>query len=317
MIFFAQLRSWWHALVHRRRIDNDIEVELQFHIDAHTQHLFEAGIPSQEAARRAKVEFGRVDIQKEKYRSAIGLQPLHEIGGDLRYGFRSLYRKPGVAFVAIGSLALGIGATTAIFSLIYAVLLHPFPYAGADRIVNPAVIDEAHPQTPTWFALTPSQFESFTKASSIDSVMGFFLNGLTATGNDLPEDVQAAYVTSNASGFLGVPAMLGRDIQPFDVPKGAQPSNIVVLAYKFWQHKYDSDPKIVGRILQLNHENYTIIGVMPRRFTFTQTVSNADVYIPWTATRCPGLFPWIRAQVRYHSLYGKRRIPAFSRPVQT
>jgi len=160
--------------------------------------------------------------------------------------------------------------------------------------VNPAVIDQAHPQVPTWFALTPSQFESFSKASSIDSVIGFFPNGLTATGNDLPEDVQAAYVTSNVSSFLGVPAKLGRGIEPFDVPAGKEPSNVVVLDYKFWQHKYDSDPKVVGQVLQLNHENYTIVGVMPQRFNFTHAVSNVDVYIPWTATRCPNVFPWIR-----------------------
>lgn len=294
MSFFANLASWWNALVHRTRIDNDIEVELQFHIDAHTKQLIDSGIPPREAERRSKIEFGRVDVQKERYRSAIGLQSLHEIGGDFRYGLRSLYRRPGFALVAILSLALGIGATTAIFSLIYAVLLHPFPYAGADRIVNPAVIDETHPQIPTWFAVTPSQFESLSKANSIDSIIGFNLAGLTATSNDLPEDVRAAYVTSNASSFFGIPAMLGRGIQPFDVTRGMQPSNVVVLAYKFWQRKYNSDPKVIGQILQLNHENYTIIGVMPQRFTFTQTVGNADIYIPWTSTRFPHLLPWIK-----------------------
>ena len=294
MIVFAKLRSWWNALYHRARTDENIETELQFHIDSYTQQLIETGVPAQEAGRRARIEFGRVDVQKEKYRSAIGLQPLHEIGGDIRYGLRSLYKNRAFSLVAVLSLALGIGATTAIFSVVYDALLHPFPYAGADRIVNPALIDQAHPQTPTWFAFTPSQFESFSKARSIDSVIGFMLNGLTATGSDLPEDVQAAYVTSNASSFLGVPAELGRGIEPFDAITGKQPSNIVVLAYKYWQSKYGGDPKIVGQILQLNHDNYTIVGVMPRRFTFTQTVSNADVYIPWAATRTPNLFPLIR-----------------------
>lgn len=298
MMLFAQLRSelrsWWKALVHRTRTDGDVEEEFQFHIDSYTQQLVESGIPAQEARRRARAEFGRVDVQKEKYRSAIGLRPLHEIGGDIRYGFRSLYRSKVVSLVAVLSLALGIGATTAIFSVVYDALLHPFPYAGANRIVNPAVINEEHPETPTWFALTPSQFESFSKANSIESVLGFMPNGLTATGGELPEDVRTAYVTSNISSFLGVPAKLGRGIEPFDVAKGRPPSNVVVLAYKYWQSKYDGDPKIVGKILQLNHENYTIVGVMPRRFTFTQTVSNVDVYMPWTATRWPFLFPWIK-----------------------
>jgi predicted permease len=291
---FAQIRSWWNALVHRARTDSDVEEELQFHIDLHTQQLVESGIPAQEAQRRARAEFGRVDVQKEKYHSAIGLRPLHEIGGDIRYGLRSLYRNRMVSLVAVFSLALGIGATTAIFSVIYSALLHPFPYAGADRMVNPAVIDENNPQSPTWFSLTASQFDSFRKANSIDSVLGFMLDGLVATGNDLPEDIRVAYVTSNASSFFGVPAKLGRDIQPFDVTENAPPSNVIVLNYKFWQRKYDSDPKIVGKILQLNHENYTIIGVMPQRFSFTETVGNVDVYMPWTATRISNLFPLIK-----------------------
>ena len=91
-----------------------------------------------------------------------------------------------------------------------------------------------------------------------------------------------------------VPAGFERSIQPFDAPDGRPSSNVVVLAYKFWQQRYDGDPKIVGRLLQLNHENYTIIGVMPRRFTFTEAVSNADVYIPWSSSRLPDLIPWIK-----------------------
>ncbi len=136
------------------------------------------------------------------------------------------------------------------------------------------MINEAHPEVPTWFALTPSQFESLSKAKSIESVLGFMLAGLTATGDDLPEDVRVAYVTSNASSFFGIPAELGRGIQSFDVTNGVPPPNVVVLNYKFWQRKYDSDPKIVGHVLQLNHQNYTIVGVMPRRFSFTETVGN-------------------------------------------
>jgi predicted permease len=296
MILFAKLGSWWNALIHRTRVDNDVESELQFHIDAHTQQLIDSGIPPREAERRSRAEFGRADLQKEKYRSAIGLRPFEEIGGDLRYGLRSLYRKPGFALVAILSLALGIGSTTAIFSLIYATLLHPFLYVDADRIVNTLLIDEAHSGVPLPFAIEPSQFEALKKARSVESALGFFLDGLTETGNDLPEDVQAAYVTANVSSFLGVSPKIGRDIQPFDAPDGRQSSNVVVLAFKFWQQRYDGDPKIIGKLLQLNHENYTIIGVMPRRFTFTEAVSNADVYIPWSSSRPPMLIPWIKVK---------------------
>jgi hypothetical protein len=158
MNLFAPIRSWWKALVHRSQTDSEIEAELQFHIDAHAKHLIDSGVSPAEAMRQAKIEFGHLDIQKEKYRSAIGLRPLHEIGADIRYGIRSLYRHPSVSVAAVISLALGIGATTAMFNVIYSALLHPFPYADADRIVNPALTNEKHPDLPTWFALTPTQY---------------------------------------------------------------------------------------------------------------------------------------------------------------
>lgn len=296
MSTIARVRSWWHVIAHSPHVAAEVETELQFHIDSYAADLMQRGMPPDQAARQARIELGRVDVQKEKHREAIGLRPLDEIGADLRYGLRSLWKNPGFSTIAILSLALGIGATTAMFSLIYAALLHPFPYAGADRIVNPRVIDEQHPhpQAPTWFALTPSQFASFRKAKSIDSILGFVLVDLEETGGDLPEDVNAAYVTSNASSFFGIPAMLDRGIQPSDVPDSGQPTNVVVLSYRFWKEHYSGDRAAIGQTLQLNHENYTIVGVMPSRFTFTETVGNADVYIPWTPARTPALFPWIK-----------------------
>src|SRR5487761_1360205 len=256
MNILARIRTWWRVFVHGTRIDSEDEAELQFHIDTYAEDLMRQGTPPEEAARQARSELGQPDVQKEKYRESVGLRPFDEIGGDIRYGLRSLYKHRSISIVSVLSLALGIGATTAMFSLIYATLLHPFPYADANRIVNPRLINEKHPQAPTWFALIPSQFDSFRKAKSIDSVLGFVLVGLEATGGDLPEDVSAAYVTSNASSFFGIPAMLGRGIQPSDVPDTGQPTNVVVLGYRFWKEHYSGDRTIVGRTLQLNHENF-------------------------------------------------------------
>ena len=290
----SQLRSYLHSLFTRDQVESSIEAELRSHIELRAEDLQRTGLSSAEALRRARIEFGGIEKHKEDIRQSIGLRLFDELRADLRYATRMLRRSPGFTAVAVASLALGIGATTAMFSLIYAAILHPFPYADADRIVNPAVTDEAHPQTPTWFALTPAQFDSFKQAKSIDSVLGFDLGGLQTTGGDLPEDVSAAYVTSNASNFFGVPALLGRDIQPSDTAQRSSQPNVLVLNYEFWKRKYGGDAKIVGKTLQLDHVDYTIVGVMPRRFTFTETVGLADVYIPWTATRMPWLFPWIK-----------------------
>lgn len=289
MSLLAPVRSWWKALRHRSQTDRDIADELQFHLDAHTQHLIESGLSPAEAARQAKMEFGRADVQKEKYRAAIGLRPLHEIGSDIRYGIRSLYRQPSVSIAGILSLALGIGATSAMFNVIYSTLLHPFPYADADRIVNPSLIDEKQPLVPTWFALEPAQYESFVKAKSIDSVLGFLLRPQQEVGGQFPEDVGIAFVTPNMNDFLGVPALVGRGMHVSD---GAQ--DVIVLSYKYWQRRFGGDRSVIGHTLNLDDMALTIIGVMPQRFTFTETVGNVDGYIPWSAARAPALLPWIK-----------------------
>jgi predicted permease len=281
----ARLRSWWDAIVHRSRVDSDVENELRFHVDAYTEDLVQSGVPAEEAARRAKVEFGQVHIQKERYRAAIGLEPWHELGGDIRYGLRSLWKNPAFSVVAILSLALGIGATTAMFSLIYAVLIHPFPYAGADRIMNPVLVDEERPQQYRWFATTGSQFQTLSRAKSLDSLLGFTNFNMEITGGELPEDVSAIYMTENASAFFGVTALLGRGIQPSDAAEGANQSTVAVLNYGFWQRHYGGDQGIVGHNIQLDHKNYNIVGVMPRSFAFAGAMDSGDIYLPRSLLR--------------------------------
>ena len=173
----ARIRTWWSAIAHGTRVGSEVEAELQFHIDTYTEDLMQRGVPPEEAARRARSELGHPDVQKEKYREAVGLRPFDEIGGDIRYGLRSIYKHRSISIVSMLSLALGIGATTAMFSLIYATLLHPFPYADANRIVNPRLINAKHTTFPTWFALTPSQFQSFRKVSSHPQYFGFRSGG--------------------------------------------------------------------------------------------------------------------------------------------
>ncbi|HEY2040235.1 MAG TPA: ABC transporter permease, partial [Edaphobacter sp.] len=289
MNLLAPIRSWWRALFHPSRTNLDVEDELQFHIDARTLDLIELGLSPKEAVRQAKIELGRVDVQKEKYRTAIGLRPLHEIGADIRYGIRSLYRNPSVSLAAILSLALGIGATSAMFNVIYSALLNPFPYADANRIVNPSLIDEKQPLVPTWFHLDPAQYETFIKAKSIDSVLGFRVDSQPETAGELPQDVGVAFVTPNMNEFLGVPALIGRGLQMSDASQ-----NVIVLGYKYWQRRFGGDKSVIGHTLELNHQNLTIIGVMPQRFTFTETVGNVDAYVPWSAARSPVLLPWIK-----------------------
>jgi predicted permease len=278
MNLLAQIRTWWVAVSHRSRVHQEVETELQFHIDAYVEDLIRSGVAKEEAQRKAQLELGKVDRQSERYRDAIGLRLFDEIGGDLRFALRSIWKQPAFAAVAILSLALGIGATTAMFSLIYAVLLHPFPYADSGRIMDPVVINELNPHELRWFAMTKPQFQTLGQAKSIESLLGFRNVNLEITGNELPEDVAAIYLTENAGSFFGVPALLGRGIQLSDAQGGGQP--IVVLNFRFWQRHFHGDAKVIGRTLQLDHANYTIVGVMPRSFAFNDTLGVGDIYLP-------------------------------------
>ncbi len=290
------LRKLWRSITPRS--DSDVEEELRSHQQAYAEDLMRQGLTAEEAQRKARIDLGQPATQNESYRATVGLRIFDELGGDLLYGLRALGRNPGFAAVAVLSLALGIGATTAMFSLIYAVLLHPFPYAGADRIMNPTIINEQAPDSPQWFILNEAQFDELRHAAPVDSALGFNASHMEITGGSLPEGIFGVYLTENAGTFFGVRPLLGRNIEPSDAENGGQ--SVVVLNYRFWQRHFGGDPHVVGRTLEINQATYTIVGVMPRRFAFNDTNGVGDVYLPGSLIRSPAngpylaYAPWIR-----------------------
>jgi hypothetical protein len=163
------------------RTHSDVEEEFRSTLYAYQEDLIRQGLTAEEARRKACIDLGQPATQNETYRAAIGLRIFDELGGDIRYGLRALRRNPGFAAIAILSLALGIGATTAMFSLIYAALLHPFPYAGADRIMNPVIINEQTPNDEQWFPLTAPQFEALRQAAPVENLLGFSTDRMETT----------------------------------------------------------------------------------------------------------------------------------------
>src|ERR1700689_4299687 len=276
MSLLAAIRKLWHSI--SPRTHSDVEEEFRSTLDAYQEDLIRQGFPEEEARRKARIDLGRPAAQNETYRDAIGLRLFDELGGDIRYGLRALRRDPGFAAVAVLSLALGIGATTAMFSLIYAVLLHPFPYAGADRIMNPVIIDEQHPDGWMWFPLSEAQFDNLRLAAPVESALGFDDSHMEITNGDLPEDVSGVYLTENAGTFFGVRPLLGRNIEPSDGENGGH--SVVVLNYRFWQRHFGGDPHVVGQTLKINHPPRTINGVKPRSFAFNDSIGVGDVYLP-------------------------------------
>jgi putative ABC transport system permease protein len=185
---------------------------------------------------------------------------------DFRYGLRGLRQQPGFAGLAIVALALGIGATTTIFSVIENVLLDPFPYADANRIVSIVIHDQAGPGNDgrSWFPVP--EFLDYQEQNHVfEEVIGGGNQDVLYTSGPGTERFEGSYVTANTFQFLGVPALIGRTILPEDAKPGAPA--VFVLDYRVWQNRFNGDPKILGQSFVLNGSPMTLVGVMPPRFT--------------------------------------------------
>jgi predicted permease len=200
---------------------------------------------------------------------------------DVRYSLRQLSKMPGFTLTAVLSLTLGIGATTAVFSVVYAILMDPYPYRASDRMIHMR-LSTASGQ-PRGFGVTGSQWHQLRQSPVVEDT---FLEddwNLTITGSDLPEDVNGVYLTSNSFDFFGVPPALGRGLQPSDALDGQDPQPVVVLGHKFWQRHFHGDPSVVGKNIQLMRKTYSVVGVADTRFTW----GDGDVYLPLKVTSDP------------------------------
>jgi predicted permease len=206
---------------------------------------------------------------------------MHTLLHDLRYSARQLIKSPGFTLTAVISLALGIGAATAVFSVIYAVLMKPYPYPAADRIVR--LTTESRAGSGDVY-LNGAQVQTLRQSPVVESVLTMDYQALMLTGQDLPESVHAVSLIANNFQDLGVPPVLGRGLWPSDAVDGQEPQPVVLLSYKFWRKHYSSDPDVLGRALQLDHKSFKIVGVAAPRFTW----GGGDVYLPLKLMRDPG-----------------------------
>ncbi len=207
---------------------------------------------------------------------------MHTLLQDLRYSARQLIKCAGFTLTAVLSLALGIGAATAVFSVIYAALVNPYPYPAADRIVRLTVDSKAGSGDPV--VLNGAEIQTLRQSPVVKSVLTMDYKALMLTGQDLPENVNAVSLISNAFQDLGVPPLLGRGIWPSDAVDGQEPQPVVLLSYKFWRRHYLSNPDVLGHTLQLDHKNFKIVGVAAPRFAW----GDGDVYLPLKLMRDPG-----------------------------
>jgi len=266
------------ALFRGRRLDQELDEELQMHLELAMEEHLRRGLRADDARAAALRDFGGVTQTRERYREGRGLPLLESGWQDLRFGLRHLRRNPGFALTVVLSLALGVGATVSVFSITYAVLVHPYPYADADRIVYPLLADQSGRLD--WAQLTAAQVRELATSDVVEKLSARINRSMALTDHDFPESVTVSCQTGDSFSMLGVPALLGRNLGPADSPDGQEPQPVLMLNYRFWRRHFNGDPDVVGRTLELDHKQYTIVGVTGPRFGWGGNNGNIDVYLP-------------------------------------
>jgi predicted permease len=249
-------------------MDSEMDTELHFHLEAYAEDLVRKGLPRPEALRRARLEFGGVDKTKEECREARGAHLVDILIQDLRYAARTMLRSPGFTATAVIALALGIGANTAIFSVVNAVLLRPLPFDQPDRLVQ---VWHTPPQATfpgmKEFAVSPANFIDWRNESrGFQAMAAYGFGRYTLTGSGHPEAIRTCAATSGLFSILHVRPLLGRDF--LDGEYEPDHDHEVVLSYGLWRSHFGGNPEMVGKNIELNGQAFTVIGVMGPGFQF-------------------------------------------------
>ena len=268
MTFWSRVRSSLRAITQRSRVENEMDAELRFHMEAYAEDLVRNGVPPQEALRRARLEFGGIENAKEECREARGVHFAETLLQDLRYGLRTMLRAPGFTATAVLALALGIGANTAIFSVVNAVLLRPLPYDQPDRLVQVwhTPPQKSFPGMPT-FAVSPANFLDWHKQNhSFEGMSAYGFGRYTLSGTGHPEAIRMVAATVGLFSILRAQPLLGRGFLQGEDEPGHE--HEVVLSYGFWHSYFAGNPDIVGENIQLNGQAFAVVGVMRPEFDF-------------------------------------------------
>ena len=258
------------SLFHRRRLDADLDEELRTHIDLATQENLASGMNPLHARKAAMKSFGGLAQTKEAYRRQRGLPFFETLVQDLRYALRQLFRSPGFAGTAILTLALGIGANTAIFSVVQGVVLSPLPYPEPERLV---LMQESRPNLPHLDISYPDFRDWQHTAHSFERMAALTWRDYDLTGSGSSAHLKGMEVSSGFFATLGVKLALGRELSASeDLPHGAPAA---IISDRLWQERFASSPQALGKSLVLDGVETTLIGILPPKFRF---FTDADVY---------------------------------------
>jgi predicted permease len=272
---FSDLRVRFRSLFRRTAVTQEIYQELQFHLEQQMEKYLRAGLTPEQARRRLRLEWGGLAQIKGDCQEARGVSFVEHIGQDVRYAMRMFGRTPGFTAVVVITLALGIGANTAVFSLINAALLKMLPVKDPEQLVQFSKIQPTYGEID---GFSYPEFERFQRETdSFSGLLAFAnLGDVNVEVNGHGEIVNGQVVSSNYFSTLGVSPILGRTIQPAD----DQGSTVAVISYKYWRERLAGDPAVVGKKIVVNNYPFTIIGVTPPEFFGLQPGQPVDVSVP-------------------------------------
>ncbi|MHB8413010.1 MAG: ADOP family duplicated permease [Candidatus Acidiferrales bacterium] len=260
-----------------RRDDERLKEEIEEHIALQTTENIKAGLPPAEARRQALLKFGGVDVIKEDYRAERGLLFIETLLQDIRYGLRMLRKSPGFTSVAVLTLALGIGANTAIFSIVDAVLLRSLPYPHPNQLV--LMFDAPLKQPEALSGLSYRDFTACREQNRVFSEMaGNAFHDLTLTGEGEPSVVNTGDVTPEIFSLLDARPLAGRTLRPEDGKRGAAP--VAVLSESLWRSRFGANPNLIGKPITLDMRSFTVVGILPASFRYPDGAPRQDVWIP-------------------------------------
>ena len=274
-----RLRTLWlrlAALLQKNRRDREFAAELDSHIALHTDENLRRGLSPAEARREALIKLGGVESAREAWRDQRGGRLLENFAHDIRFGLRMLRKNPGFTIIAILTLALGIGATTALFSVVNAALLRGLPYPNAERLM---IVRETTPGGGLGFDAYPNYLDWKAENRSFESLAAYSYSIYNLEAGEGVERLSGELVGGDYFTLLGVRAVEGRVILPSETAtSGANP--VAVISYGLWQRNFGGDPAVIGRSVRINEAPFTIVGVLPPGFLGLS--GTADLWTPIT-----------------------------------
>jgi putative ABC transport system permease protein len=268
--------SWPRRFINtfrRNRLDREIERELSFHISERADQLQAQGLSADEAARRARIQFGNPIVQRERTRDVDIAGSVDAAMRNVRYAVRTLTHTPGFTVTVVLTLALGIGANTAVFSAVDAVLLRPLPFPNSDRLVRILQKNSRTTETP----VAPVRIEDWNQLNStLEGITGFYTEDVSETSADLPEQLRRAFVAPRFVEVWGMAPALGRGFTEAEHQPGGPPA--VVISDRYWRRRFAADPEVLGKLIRVAGATAPIVGVMRPSFRFSDP--DVDAWFP-------------------------------------